>query len=335
MPQYSIEARSLSVAGVAGHDFWVLRDENGRALAELHGLATDRQTGRPVPIGTDTDRYSLQVWEFAHDPKYAGAHGVNVTSESYISDGQANKTVLTADSKEVMARWDAAVAARQPLNALNLDYPSYGVNFFQDTVNSNSTYRTLGEVMGVPVQKFGGRIEPGFDHRMVSPEEISKLRQHGYPVLSAPKIELAPSHGEISPSGAGVSGPQHGLLTDPANPGNNLFRQAQTLMQELDAQHRRPSDQRTDNGAAALAVAAQQAGMTRIDLLEPHGDKFYAVQGIPGATSSKVAVAGIAQAMDTPLSQSSQAFHTAAAQQQQPSPQPELAQQQSAMAMAR
>lgn len=34
MPKYTIEARSLNVVGVAGHDFWVLRDEQGKALAE-------------------------------------------------------------------------------------------------------------------------------------------------------------------------------------------------------------------------------------------------------------------------------------------------------------
>lgn len=59
MPKYTIEARSLNVLGVAGHDFWVLRDEQGKALAELHGLATDRQTGEALTIGTDEARHSF------------------------------------------------------------------------------------------------------------------------------------------------------------------------------------------------------------------------------------------------------------------------------------
>lgn len=198
MPLYSIEARSLSVVGAAGHDFWVLRDENGQALAELHGLATDRQTGRPVPIGTDPARYSLQVWELAHDQEYAKAHGVDKTGATYISNDQPSRAVLTADSAEVMARWNAAVAAKQPLNALDLDYPSYGVNVFKDTVNSNSTYRTLGEIMGVPVLDFPRRMEPGIDSRMVSPEVIEKLRTHGYPALNEPTIRRPEQHGAIS-----------------------------------------------------------------------------------------------------------------------------------------
>ncbi len=32
---FTIEARSLSILGVASHDFWVLRDGDGNAIAEL------------------------------------------------------------------------------------------------------------------------------------------------------------------------------------------------------------------------------------------------------------------------------------------------------------
>ena len=39
--QYSIEARSLGVAGAASHNFLVLRDGEGRALAEIHGLTAE------------------------------------------------------------------------------------------------------------------------------------------------------------------------------------------------------------------------------------------------------------------------------------------------------
>ena len=37
MPNYSIEARSLDVAGVASHDFWVLRDEKVRRWLSCTG----------------------------------------------------------------------------------------------------------------------------------------------------------------------------------------------------------------------------------------------------------------------------------------------------------
>ncbi|MCC8496136.1 MULTISPECIES: hypothetical protein [Gammaproteobacteria] len=79
MPKYTIEARSLNVLGVAGHDFWVLRDEQGKAMAELHGLATDRETGKALLVGTDETKHSLRAWHFPHDAAYAASEGVKVT----------------------------------------------------------------------------------------------------------------------------------------------------------------------------------------------------------------------------------------------------------------
>lgn len=200
MPNYTIEARSLSVAGIAGHDFWVLRDERGNAVAEMHGLATNRETGRPVPIGTDPDKFSLRAWHYPHDQAYADALGVPRNDASYIREGQPARTVLSADREEVMARWNSAVGAMRELNALDLDYPRLGVSLFGRTVNSNSAYRTFGEIMGVQVDDFPGRIEPGIRNRMLPPERIEQLRTHGYPVLDEPRIDPETRQGRRQPS---------------------------------------------------------------------------------------------------------------------------------------
>lgn len=208
--QYSIEARSLGVAGVASHDFLVLRDGQGRAVAELHGLATDRKTGEFIPIGTDEQKHSLRIWHFAHDAEYAKSVGAHANSATFIQDGQDHKTVLTAGKDEVLARWDAAVAAKEPLNALDRDYPSYGFKMSGDTVNSNAAYRTLSEIMGVPVHDFPLKLEPGLDNRMVDQKEIERLRTHGYPTLDTPSVK---SNGEYKPlEGASLE----------ANPGTRL-----------------------------------------------------------------------------------------------------------------
>lgn len=201
---YSIEARSLSVAGVGSHDFWVLRDPQGKALAELHGLATDRETQRAVPIGTDEKKHSLRVWHFAHDKEFAAEHGIRPTAESYIQDGQQHRTALTGSKEEILGRWNAAVAAQSQLNQLDLDYPNYGFKVFGETVNSNSTYRTLGEIMGVPVRDFGGVLEPGIDNRMTTPEQIEKLRDPKYPVLSSNTGDVHPARGGVDALLAGA-----------------------------------------------------------------------------------------------------------------------------------
>lgn len=202
-PQYSIEARAFPIAigpvpTGARHDYWVLRDESGRALAELHGLATDRETNRAVPVGTDEERHSLRVWHFVRDPEYAESLGVKTSRSGLLQEGQESRTVLTAGREEVMARWNAAVAAKEPLNKLDLDYPNLGFNVFSSTVNSNSTYRTLGEVMGVPVHNFPWVNEPGIGNRMTSPEQIERWRNQSYPVLQEPSIREGNGYRRLS-----------------------------------------------------------------------------------------------------------------------------------------
>ncbi len=189
MTEYSIEARSFDILGVASHNFLVLRDEKGKAIAELHGLATDRETKKQMPIGYDEDKHSLRVWHFALDPEYAERMGVRPSKSGLLLDGQDHVTVLKADKQEIMARWNAAVVAKGQLNALDLDYPSGGFKSPSGTVNSNAAYRTLSEIMGVSVRDFKWKVEPGLDYRMVDPKTIETLRTHDYPVLKHPAIK--------------------------------------------------------------------------------------------------------------------------------------------------
>jgi len=192
MGQYSIEARSLSIlGGVASHNFWVLRDDQGRAVAELHGLATDRQTGESVPIGTDRERHSLRGWHFIHDERYARDFGSPVANTSYIQEGQTAVRVLSGSREEILERWK--VAAREGVNLLNAqdrDYPNFGVDrqfgfdgqyrFRVDdsTVNSNSAYRTFGALMvgeaGVPV--FRNTLQPGVGNHVLDRTTIHLLQ---------------------------------------------------------------------------------------------------------------------------------------------------------------
>ncbi len=179
MANYTIEARSLSILGVASHDFWVLRNsDTGNFIAELHGLATDRATGLPVPIGTDDKLYSLRAWEYVHDPSYAEQKGVPISGSPYIANGQSSFVVFSGDSQEALARWNAAVDTIPLLNLLDLDYPAYGVNIISETVNSNSTFRTLGEIMGVEVHNFSNTIEPGLDNKMLPENVINSITYH-------------------------------------------------------------------------------------------------------------------------------------------------------------
>ena len=117
-------------------------------------------------------------------------------------------------------------------------------------------------------------------------------------------------------------GPTHissdARLSDASHPGNTLFDQAHALMRRIDAQYNRASDQRTEQAAGAIAMAAYCKGMAGIDHLEliEGGARIVAVQGTPGSVHSKVAVLDTVQALDTPVAQSSKEFIGAMGQQQ-------------------
>jgi len=124
------------------------------------------------------------------------------------------------------------------------------------------------------------------------------------------KADLLKIAGEHSIAHSSPHTSSDARLSDASHPGNALFSQAQALMQKIDAQHNRASDQRTEQAAGAIAVAAYRKGMTEIDRLElvEGGARIVVVQGTPGSVLSRVAVLDTAQALDTPVAQSSKEF---------------------------
>ena len=73
-----------------------------------------------------------------------------------------------------MSRWDKAVHSIERLNSLDLNYPTLGVNLLRQTVNSNSAFRTFGEIMDVDIPDFPAKLEPGLDNRMLPIDVIEK-----------------------------------------------------------------------------------------------------------------------------------------------------------------
>ncbi len=173
MARYIIEARSFRVAIAWSHNFWVLKEAgSGSAIAELHGLAYDRVRRRVLPIGT-TREHSLRVFMFSHDAQYAASLAVPVGSTRMYAKSRAH---IVHESTEGLARWRAAVGAMPLLDRLDLTYPPYGFNVLTPGINSNSAYRTFGEIMGVPIYRFPGTFAPGLRHRMLTPEGIELAR---------------------------------------------------------------------------------------------------------------------------------------------------------------
>jgi peptidoglycan hydrolase-like protein with peptidoglycan-binding domain len=99
----------------------------------------------------------------------------------------------------------------------------------------------------------------------------------------------------------------HPNLADAAHPGNTMYRQALDAVYRLDAQQGRTPDQRSDNLAAGLAVAAHGNGMSRVDhvVLSDDATRAYAVQGDINSLFKRYTDVNVSQAIATPLAQSS------------------------------
>ena len=173
--KHVIEARSFRVAFACCHNFWVLKNANGHTLAELHGLAYDRINRKILPIGTTKD-HSLRVFAYAHDESYSRASGVPMGSTRMYWKSRAR---VVYEGEDALARWNAALKAMPLLDGLDLTYPPFGFNVVRATVNSNSAYRTFGEIMGVDIPTFGAVLEPGRRGRILDQRalELAKFRE--------------------------------------------------------------------------------------------------------------------------------------------------------------
>lgn len=101
--------------------------------------------------------------------------------------------------------------------------------------------------------------------------------------------------------------PPQPTLADATHPGNAMYLQSLAAVHRLDAEQGRAPDQRSDNLAAALAVAAHGNGMSRVDhvVLSDDASRAYAVQGDTNSLFKRYTDINVAQAVGTPLAQSS------------------------------
>jgi len=110
-------------------------------------------------------------------------------------------------------------------------------------------------------------------------------------------------------------GGQH--LGDAEHPAHGVFKQALDGVHKIDADRQRTPDQISQNVAGSLAVAAQRAGLTRIDhvVMSEDGSRLYAVQGDLNSPLKKMAEVPTQQAVNTSLEQSSRELAQAGQQQ--------------------
>ncbi len=191
MSKYVIEARSMVVKntfGIGRHNYWVMREEGTKGsdgvVAELHGMAYNRNTKEYVTIGTSEKVHSLGGLHIVHGYTYAKQvpkHLIDKTPQerrihSLIADNQKSQVVFTGSFEDVKKRWAQAIMGSKELSNKDLNYPLLGIQGKpEQLVNSNSAYATFAELMGVKIQRFPG-YEPGIKNRVLSPERIDQLK---------------------------------------------------------------------------------------------------------------------------------------------------------------
>lgn len=170
--RYSIEARAYDIVGLAAHDFWVLRDEKGNVLGQLHGLATNPEN-RIKPMGTIGDKL-----KFYHFGSRAILFGLNPECNlNYIKAGQISRQVFVGTPDDVLGRWDNAVKALPYLNSLEVPYTPFAVMSLVP-INSNTAYTLLGAIMGLPLHKFSAYWQPGWrsTHKILTVSQLESVR---------------------------------------------------------------------------------------------------------------------------------------------------------------
>lgn len=96
-------------------------------------------------------------------------------------------------------------------------------------------------------------------------------------------------------------------LADATHPGNGMYLQTLDAVHRMDAQQGRTPDQHSGTLAAALAVAAHGNSMSQVDhvVLNDDASRAYAVQGDINSLFKRYTDVNVAQAIGTPLAQSS------------------------------
>lgn len=99
-------------------------------------------------------------------------------------------------------------------------------------------------------------------------------------------------------------------LDDSAHPDHGMFKATRLLVHDLDRQHGREPDARSDNLAASLVVAARASGLERVDqvALSDDASRLWGVQRPPGVRDhffDRQASTDTIQGLNTPITESS------------------------------
>lgn len=164
----------------------------------------------------------------------------------------------------------------------------------------------------------GGCVLTQDAHYQVSSPMIGAL-QHFESVANAQHDGWVLAHREIYNRCHGLFQDHPVHLDHPHHPGHEMFRQAHDGVSQLNAQHGVAASDRDRDFAAFASMSAKANGLDRIDhmLLSADGHQVFVVQGDLNSNYKQVAQMTTADALNTPISQSSATWERAVQQGQQ------------------
>ena len=154
--------------------------------------------------------------------------------------------------------------------------------------------------------------EYGADHIKQAAREVNTQLDRMGRAMGSEAIERTARHTAQDISQAFNQGRDiaHHLLSDISHPVHALYQQARDAVHRLDTEHCRTPDQRSDNLAASLTVAAHREGMDRIDrvVLSDDATKITAVQDPTRLPILRYASLPVLEAINTSIEQSTAAW---------------------------
>jgi hypothetical protein len=204
----------------------------------------------------------------------------------------------------------------EKLNEYGRDPKQSGFDMYYKDARNNCvdfTWSALNHanIKRTEVEKEHGSVEKAGPGALKPSHNIDALKSIKDPL---PNSELNSEHSNPMPKNRSMLqtllSEENRGLDDPQHPGHDMYRQAYTAIESLNAKHGVTASDRDRDFAGSIAAGAKAQGLDRVDhvLLSDDGSKPFAVQGNLQSTHGldrKIAEMQTVEAINTPLAQSS------------------------------
>lgn len=180
--EYVIELRQMAVVGVGEHNYWVLRNKTtGQDIAEIHGAAFDKATGKLKAVGLPGDSLGFLQRRTSDGPLF----------EDQVPGLVTKALEISGPTKEIERRWNNGLASARHFNEKGIGYALLGGSPESRDANSNGAAYSIGRAMEVApdvlenAPKGTWRLAPGWGRDLH--QEYPEIPQ---PVPSHDKVRI-------------------------------------------------------------------------------------------------------------------------------------------------